>query len=551
MGIFFSLFASKKYLSESDLSEDEDLEDCDEEIMTTTNLDSHNAIDAVTPSEKNYKNINLINIKAIEKELDEAEMVALIYLLYEDSKVALDAIEQCLTESEMNNFLYNWAYDEEKRHANWQRKLVEALCIIQNYLILKLYDFNKKTLQQMYLPKQVLTSCLVNPIRKLLYIIAEQLNSTQTQELILKIKKLENSNSLNITGNYLERYFLHLEYNHIDLKTLQLILKQMDMEQFAEQLENVLSKKKQLKKKVNTPLLVKNRTMSTAIDNTNNDNESFNRSNLLNLMSNEESLRPIDSCIYSLHADKPGIVLIINQESFYTETDEKYKHLLHKNYEDIQLENRSGTKVDRNRLANIFNRMNYKVVIKDNLAHYDMLNEIKQVTAEISDESSLIICILTHGENGVVFGVNSCKVEVHDIKNVMCNTNKKLIGKPKMLILQSCQGQQCQKINKIEETETGNSTDGHLLPTNDLIILWATIPGFAAIRNFTKGSWFIQALCDVIEETKAQFNFLEITTRVHNRISQKEWKHGDYTNVMTPMVQHTLTKSLYLPKLNY
>lgn len=53
-----------------------------------------------------------------------------------------------------------------------------------------------------------------------------------------------------------------------------------------------------------------------------------------------------------------------------------------------------------------------------------------------------------------------------------------------------------------EDDNEGNLTDGptKVPATADLLTFWATIPGYAAIRNVNKGSWFIQALCDEIEE---------------------------------------------------
>lgn len=36
--------------------------------------------------------------------------------------------------------------------------------------------------------------------------------------------------------------------------------------------------------------------------------------------------------------------------------------------------------------------------------------------------------------------------------------------------------------------------------TADLLIFWATVPGYGAIRDKKKGSWFIQSLCKTILE---------------------------------------------------
>lgn len=46
----------------------------------------------------------------------------------------------------------------------------------------------------------------------------------------------------------------------------------------------------------------------------------------------------------------------------------------------------------------------------------------------------------------------------------------------------------------------GLTTDGPEAPltTADLLVFWATVPGYSAIRDKNNGSWFIQSLCDSI-----------------------------------------------------
>lgn len=44
--------------------------------------------------------------------------------------------------------------------------------------------------------------------------------------------------------------------------------------------------------------------------------------------------------------------------------------------------------------------MNFKVFVQDNVPHYQILKSIESVTDSVSVESSLIVCILSHGEKG-------------------------------------------------------------------------------------------------------------------------------------------------------
>lgn len=50
------------------------------------------------------------------------------------------------------------------------------------------------------------------------------------------------------------------------------------------------------------------------------------------------------------------------------------------------------------------------------------------------------------------------------------------------------------------EEHSNITTDGPSPDHRDMFTFWATIRGYAAIRNKKTGSWFIQALCDEINE---------------------------------------------------
>lgn len=170
---------------------------------------------------------------------------------------------------------------------------------------------------------------------------------------------------------------------------------------------------------------------------------------------------------------------------------------------------------------------------------------------EITVECSLFICILSHGDKNLVYGSNSCKIKVSDIQSLMSKKNKKnLKHKPKVLILQSCQGKDIQTISPNDEDfcdELTTDGGGDLVPdTVDMLTFWATVPGYAAIRDKQHGTWFIQALCDRIKCFGHRKNFLEICTSTVDYVTQK--KHKNF--VMTPYSMSTLRKNLVLPKVS-
>lgn len=173
----------------------------------------------------------------------------------------------------------------------------------------------------------------------------------------------------------------------------------------------------------------------------------------------------------------------------------------------------------------------------------------------------------------IVYGVNTCKVRVSKIQEIMLKANKTYLdNKPKVLILQSCQGNECQKcMNKLNAifhclnlffsvdesdedddycTTDGNSGAKKKSPkTLDLLTFWATVPGYAAIRNKLSGTWFIQTLCNKMKDKWMDSHFYDICTATILEVSNKKWTQMNKECVMTPITHSTFTKSLFLPPL--
>jgi hypothetical protein len=78
--------------------------------------------------------------------------------------------------------------------------------------------------------------------------------------------------------------------------------------------------------------------------------------------------------------------------------------------------------------------------------------------------------------------------------------------------------------------------------------------GFYAWRNSIKGSWFIQALCDMLHKHGHEWDLLKILTKVNRRVAMDYHSScsDPYMNQrqQIPVFVSTLTKDLKLfPKL--
>lgn len=103
-----------------------------------------------------------------------------------------------------------------------------------------------------------------------------------------------------------------------------------------------------------------------------------------------------------------------------------------------KLAKREGTKVDEQRLSDVFSGLGYSVEAHVNVDHVKMLELIRDVCSRSLLRDSLILCILSHGFDGAVYGCDSIPISIVDIQNVLC-ANENLHDKPKLLFIQACQ----------------------------------------------------------------------------------------------------------------
>ncbi|XP_018561308.1 caspase-8 [Anoplophora glabripennis] len=525
--------------------------------------------------------LHLDKVLEIEKSLDDYEMVSLVYLLYEEPNLALQELILFL-DGAQKNLLYSWANLEESRSHPWQKKLIEALCVIKNYQVLRTLGYKKQDVKDYYAPHIATSITNLNKMKKVIYLICERLNCAKTEKFLSTVKFHFQEKGLIFTEyspEFLEMYFLKWEtMGYISMKDMTNIkqaFKVIEEEALWDALEGVILPREKLEKKCveniqesgvgeKTP---KPRGLSTSTDT--HQPASTSRAYSGDFLSSSPSIRQdngpdfkelhTDNHRYEIDPENPGIILIINQEEFYTEIDEDYKHLLPTDIESNKLESRKGTEKDKEKLISTFTKFGFKIVVAENLTHESLTAQVTEVAKSVTIESSLFVCILSHGDKDVVYGANSCRVKVNKIQEIMRKTNREnLVGKPKILILQSCQGRQCLKLNEITEedesfsitTDGPNSSNQSVPRTVDMLTFWATVPGYAAIRNTKTGSWFIQALVKKMIELANQHHFADICTRILDDVSGQTWTVSEEEkNAMTPMIVSTLRKYFYLPPL--
>ncbi|XP_010736063.3 caspase-8 isoform X1 [Larimichthys crocea] len=241
---------------------------------------------------------------------------------------------------------------------------------------------------------------------------------------------------------------------------------------------------------------------------------------------------------YPMTAVTRGICLIINNYDFT-------KSL-------TRLMKRDGTMIDKECLEKVFKWLGFKVEVQKDCTCERMLSVMKELGGRNhSQMDSLVCCILSHGQEGSVYGVDGKTVTIRKLMEPFNGLNcSSLAGKPKLFFIQACQG-------KNEQAAVYLEADGpvlsdaieatHSIPSDaDFLLGMSTVPSFVSYREKKNGTWFIQSLCQhLVQNVPRSVDLVSILTIVNSDVSRKT----DSTGVKKQMPQpaFSLTKKVVFP----
>ena len=221
---------------------------------------------------------------------------------------------------------------------------------------------------------------------------------------------------------------------------------------------------------------------------------------------------------YKMKSWPHGVCAIVNNEMFSSHTK------------------RVGTDIDEANLTQCFRLLGYSVEVYRNLtahqiesvfSYYRMCNHSKF--------DSFIVCILSHGEEGHVFGTDSKSVNLRSIVGQLnADSCQSLAGKPKIFFIQACRGH-----DKVMGREIASDSGSVELPTPpvaesvrvvddstpvsipqdaDFYFGNATPPGKVAWRDMDHGSWYVSEICRVFSSLARYVDLDSMVTRVHDEV---------------------------------
>ncbi|CAL8345374.1 unnamed protein product [Boreogadus saida] len=245
---------------------------------------------------------------------------------------------------------------------------------------------------------------------------------------------------------------------------------------------------------------------------------------------------------YPMKAQQRGICCIVNNFDF-SRSSGKHK-------------NREGTDIDEGSLRRVFTWLGFQVEVVQDATRDQMLSSMRELASRDHSGMDCVACfVLSHGLKGGVYGVDGGVVGLEELTDLLHGVRcASLRGKPKLFFIQACQGNKKEQavpvpangpVNpKVHDQTDGPSspgvniqTDGpsspgdicsdavvasELLPsTADFLTAMATTPSHVSVRLEEKGSWFIQSLCQNLEQLVPHGqDLVSILTKVNGDVSQ-------------------------------
>lgn len=138
-----------------------------------------------------------------------------------------------------------------------------------------------------------------------------------------------------------------------------------------------------------------------------------------------------------------------------------------------------------------------------------MLNALEELRRKDHTQADCVVCcVLTHGYEGGLYGVDGGKVLLRELMELLDGHNcPSLIQKPKLFFIQACRGLKEQQVVFLQSDGPNNNPDmekcifsdaevpRQSIPVEaDYLMAMATVPGFVSFREKYRGTWFIQSL---------------------------------------------------------
>lgn len=249
------------------------------------------------------------------------------------------------------------------------------------------------------------------------------------------------------------------------------------------------------------------------------------------------------------------------------------------------LADRTGSKIDATNLQKFFTALGLRVWLVNNIEANVIRAKFEELATKRDHGDCLVVCILSHGLSGQIYGIDGEAVSVSEILDIINRgvAGTSLKGKPKMFLIQACRVTE-NEANIVEVKKGRNSTktkkkihssqviaspnieDGeeeeeeftkvvndesfhHFVEESrmhiysDMVLAYSTFPGEASWRHTSHGSYFIDSVLEVFGEYFHVEDVLSMLVKV-NQLVLKRLRNEGVEQIPAPVF--TLTKKFHL-----
>ncbi|XP_046587826.1 caspase-1-like isoform X2 [Neodiprion lecontei] len=248
----------------------------------------------------------------------------------------------------------------------------------------------------------------------------------------------------------------------------------------------------------------------------------------------------LESEQYNMSHANRGTCLIFNHEVFET-----------------GFSKREGSSIDAKRIEATFTKLGFDVVIRDNLEHSDVLDEINKLSsADHTNNDCVCVFLLTHGLNNNLVMAKDVAYRADKIwKPFTADVCPTLAGKPKLFFYQACRGDKLDGgvmlMSRTSNTQTDSAVASYKIPTHsDFLIAHSSVDGFFSWRNPEEGTWYIQCLCSVLDQFAETTDLMRMLTITARKVATEFQSYDDMNlqkneQKQVPSTTSMLTRDLY------
>lgn len=224
--------------------------------------------------------------------------------------------------------------------------------------------------------------------------------------------------------------------------------------------------------------------------------------------------------------------------------------------------------IDEKTITDTFGRLNFKVKIKSNLTEQALRSFVDKLKRkDLRKNQCIVVIILSHGENnGLFYTYDWRQIKINWIVEELQDVYA-LSGKPKMVFANFCRGETTVDTAVYVE-ESGYQKAGvkrmvERAKKADTLVYYATSEGNVAFADRTRGSYFVMALCKVMQEyflndqpCRRRYHLNDVMTRVNDFVStfikrykvREEGVMKEKTYVQMCEACSTLTQNVFFHK---